>query len=289
MKIFLAGATGYTGRFLVEAFCVAGFSLRCLIRETSSAEGLAREGVELVVGDLDRPETFVTALEGVDAVVNAAQIRLAPGLIEACKQAGIKRAIFLSSTWRFSRFETPEVRAVVEGEDAVQASGLAATVLRPSMIYGPGEDRNISKLRAYVKRRRVMPVLGSGRQMVQPVYVTDVAKAVVAALQRPETTGRAYEIAGSYPIPYVEMIDTICREVNRKVLNVYVPIPVALVLAMGYAKISNLARITPDQVRRMKEDRAFDISDAQRDLGYTPLSFEEGLREAMRVNGEGGR
>lgn len=228
------------------------------------------------------------ALAGADSLVSAAHIKYAPALISACRQAGVGRAVFFSSTWRFSRFQTPEVKAVIAGEEAVEASRLSATVLRPTTIYGPGDDRNISRLRDYLVRRRVMPVFGSGEQLVQPVFVEDVAAAAVAALRLPGAAGKAYEIAGAHPIPYSEMIDALARAVGRTVLKVYVPVCLAVPLVRAYGWAVRSPRLTVDQVRRTGEDRAFDISAAVRDLGFAPRSFDDGIRETIRTNERGG-
>jgi nucleoside-diphosphate-sugar epimerase len=231
-------------------------------------------------------EEVAEALDGTQALVSVAHIRHAPVLIAACERAGVSRAVLFSSTWRFSKFRTPEVEAVIAGEEALEASDLDATLLRPTMVYGPGDDRNISRLREHLRRHRVFPIFGSGECLVQPVYVADAADAVVAALGRTGTVRKAYEIAGPEPIPYREMIDTLGRCVGRIVLKVYIPIPIALPLVAAYGWVADAPRVTPDQVRRMGEDRAFDISETIRDLGMAPRSFEEGVRDAMRVNGE---
>ena len=279
--VFVAGGTGYTGRFLVKALLKAGEQVRCLVRQ-SNPVGLEEPGVSLVLGDLERPEGLVGALEGAEALVSASHIRYAPALISACAHAGVKRAVFLSSTWRFSKVRTEQVEAVIAGEGAVEASGLEATLLRPTMIYGPGEDRNVSRLREYLGRHRVIPIFGSGEQMVQPVHVADVADAAAAAIGRAATIRKAYEIAGPYPISYTEMIDTLCRALGRTVLKVYLPLSLSLLPVRVYGWISRSPRVTVDEVRRMGEDRAFDISEAVRDLAYSPRSFEAGVREAMR-------
>ena len=279
--VFVAGGTGYTGRFLVKALLKAGEQVRCLVRQGNPV-GMEERGVSLVLGDLERPEDLVGALEGTEALVSASHIRYAPALISACAHAGVKRAVFLSSTWRFSKVRTEQVEAVIAGEAAVEASGLEATLLRPTMIYGPGEDRNVSRLREYLGRHRVIPIFGSGEQMVQPVYVADVANAAAAAIGRSATVGKAYEIAGPHPISYTEMIDTLCRALGRTVLKVYLPLSLSLLPVRVYGWISRSPRVTVDEVRRMGEDRAFDISEAVRDLAYSPRSFEAGVQEAMR-------
>ena len=115
-------------------------------------------------------------------MVSATHIRHAPALISVCREAGVKRAVFLSSTWRFSKVNTTGVNTVIAGEESVNVSGLETTLLRPTMIYGPGDDRNISRLRNYLRRYRIIPIFGNGSRLVQPVYVTDLAKAVVQAI-----------------------------------------------------------------------------------------------------------
>ena len=284
--ILVAGATGYTGRLLTEALLADGHRVRCLVRPSSRTEELSGLGATLAVGDLERTEGLDRALEGVGLLVSAAQIRFAPVLVEACRRAGVNRAVFMSSTRKFSRFRTPDVEAVEAGEASVEQSGLAATILRPSMIYGPGNDRNISRMRDYLRRRRAVPIFGLGRRLVQPVYVRDVVDAVVSASQRDETAGRAYDIAGRDPLPYRAMVDTLCRLLGRRVLRVYVPICVALPLAKACGTLVDSARVAADQIQRMGEDRAFDVSEAMRDLDFTPRGFEAGVREAMQLNGE---
>jgi len=175
---------------------------------------------------------------------------------------------------------------VIAGEEAVLASGLDATLLRSSMIYGPGDDRNISRLRSYLKSRRVLPIFGSGEGLVQPVYVKDVVSAITAVIGRSGTIDKTYQLAGAKAMSYSEMIDTLCRKIGRSVLKVYIPFFAAIPLVQVYGMISKHAKVDVDQVRRMREDRAFDISEAIADFAFQPSTFEEGLAESMRLNGE---
>ena len=100
--IFVTGATGYTGRYVVEVLREAGEELRCLARKSSDVSGLNRDGVEIVWGDLSHPEGLREMLRGMDALISVAHIRFASGLTDACRQAGVSRAVFFSSMWRFS-------------------------------------------------------------------------------------------------------------------------------------------------------------------------------------------
>jgi len=284
--VLVTGGTGYTGRYIVEALLAAGKSVRCLARRTSDTGHLQSLGVPVVEGDLDHPERLGPALEAVDAVLCASHIRFARGIAGACHSAGVQRALFFSSTWRFSKVPTPEVSAVIEGEAAVEDSGLDATLLRPTMVYGPGEDRNLSRLRHHLRGARVYPIFGGGEHLVQPVYVEDVAQAAVAAILSQSSVHKVYEIAGGDAIPYRQMLDTLCAAVGRSVIKIYVPMAIGLPLVRLYGKLSQSPRLTVDQVRRMGEDRAFETTAAQRDLAFAPRCFAEGLRDAMRLNSE---
>ncbi len=278
--IFVFGATGYTGRFVVDALLKADERVRCLVRGNRSVRGW--DSVSLHKGDLEQPASFVNALNGCATVISVAHIRFAPQIVEACYNAGIRRAVFFSSTRRFSKIETSNVEQVSAGEEAVVTSGLDYTLLRPSMIYGPGDDRNISRLYAFLNRHRLMPILGAGDNLVQPVYVEDVAEAAMAALWRVGAIGRVYTLAGPEPMAYRDMIDVLAQVAGRLVLKVHIPLFVALPLVGLCEKLMPKFPLQLDQGRRMREDRAFDISEARWELGFVPRSFEQGAREALR-------
>ncbi len=284
--IFVTGATGYTGRFVVEALCAGQFDVRCLVRKTSQVAFLERLGLSLITGDLTQPVAWMDALQGVDAVISVAHLRYAPMVIDACQKMGIRRVVFFSSTWLFSRLKTSEVTEIVAGEQAVMASGLDYTLLRPTMIYGPGDDRNISFLRKFLTRFSVMPILGGGHNLVQPVYVADVAQAVVGALMRSGAVGKAYELAGAYPMAYNEMLDVLIRQSGKWVVKVHVPLFFAMVFLTVVEKLGLKLPVRTDQIHRMREHRVFDVDVAIRELGFAPRSFQEGINEVMRIQRE---
>jgi nucleoside-diphosphate-sugar epimerase len=115
----------------------------------------------------------------------------------------------------------------------------------------------------------------------QPVFTWDVVAAMVAALDRPETAGRAYTIAGPKAITYRQMLETIIREAKLRTRLVPVPLSPIGPLVRTYEKISKAPRVRYDQVLRLQENKDFDISEARRDLGFAPISFEEGIRRKL--------
>ncbi len=281
MRILVTGASSQTGSLAARALAEAGHDVRCLVRRMEGRKFLPPRGVPLIQADLERPESLHAALEGVEAVAQIAHIRFAPTLIAACEAIGVQRVIFFSSTRRFTRFDCESARQVRDGEAAIEQSQLAWTILRPSMIYGSSRDNNISKLIAYFRRRRLFPLVGGGHNLVQPVFTLDVVAALLAALQRPIAVRKTYTLAGPEALTYRRMIEVICAALGQRPRFVPVPLAPMLWAARCYEKISRRPRVTLEQIQRLAEDKAFDISDARRDLGFSPISFAEGVRRQV--------
>ena len=118
--------------------------------------------------------------------------------------------------------------------------------------------------------------------LLQPVFTWDVIAALIAALQRPASIGKAYTIAGPEPLTYREMIETMLREAGLKRPLIPVPLGILRVAVGLYEKMVSRPRVRVDQIRRMEEDKDFDISEAKAELGYAPVSFAEGIRRKIR-------
>jgi uncharacterized protein YbjT (DUF2867 family) len=278
--IFLTGATGHTGSRAARALAQRGENLRCLLHTPMRRVFLPPQA-EIIKGDASDAASTARAMAGCDACLHLAHIRFAPSIIEACKQAGVERLICMSSTRRYTKFECESSRAVIAGEAAIEQSGLRWTILRPAMIYGGPRDNNLEKIVRYFRKRRVFPLVRGGRQLVQPVFVGDVANAILAALDRPQTEGRAYTLAGPQAMPFREMIEKIAQATG--VCPRFFPAPYSLAMAGAWIaeRLLRHPPATTEQIRRFLEDKAFDIEDIRRDLDFNPISFEEGLSRKM--------
>lgn len=197
-----------------------------------------------------------------------------PRAIAQLESAGIRRAIFVSTTAIFTNLPSASRDVRLEAEASVRDSSLDWTIVRPTMIYGTVRDRNISRLLGYLKRWPVFPMCGNA--LWQPIYVLDLADAIVAALDAPAAIGQAYNLAGAYPTRFDELVRTAARTIVRQVHLVRVPL-FAGVLAARLTRA-----VTPEQVRRLAEDKAFDYSAATHDFGFHPRSFAEGVRLEAR-------
>jgi uncharacterized protein YbjT (DUF2867 family) len=280
--ILLTGATGFLGEHVIRRLLGSGSDIQAFVRPSSRTEWLRKQGVGLRFGDLAERSDLERALRGVDVLLSIASLGLgyAANILTAVQSAGLVRAVFVSSTSIFTQLSMPSKPVRVQAERLITESGLHYTILRPTMIYGSPRDRNIWRLISYLRQWPVIPVVGRGDALQQPVFVEDVATAVVRAVGAEHAIGKAYNLAGASPLSFVQMIDTVCTRLGRNVARIYLSPGMA---RMGAAMFSRLGmRITPEQIARIMEDKAFDISPAVRDLRFSPLDFDAGLARELQ-------
>ena len=204
--ILVTGAAGYTGQRLVSRLVADRHAVRCLIRSERQRALFERMEVEVWIGDLDQANSVRGGFEEVDRIVHLAGMQVATTLIE-CSNRPLERVVVLSSLRRFSRVASATVGMVARGEEQIIASGLPCAILQSSMIFGPGVDRNVSRLAACLRRWRFIPVFGDGTGLQQPIFVEDVVDVALSALF--DTSCGTYQIAGPEAISYNRMIDLV--------------------------------------------------------------------------------
>jgi uncharacterized protein YbjT (DUF2867 family) len=281
MKVLVTGTTGFTGSRVVPLLLDSGYQVRCLTRTTSDRSSLSALTVEWATGDLSNPESLTSALRGVDALVNIASLGFghADSILRSAKEAGVKRGIFISTTAIFTQLNAGSKSIRLAAEEAIQASGLDYTILRPTMIYGSPRDRNMWRLIRLLRITPIMPIFGDGESLQQPIFVDDVAQAVLLALKTDVTIGKSYNIAGKAPLTYNQVIDTVAATLGRRVWKLHLPY-MPIVRALQFTEQLRLRLRLPikaEQVLRLNEDKAFSYEEAQRDFGFSPRSFEDGI------------
>ncbi len=280
MKIFITGATGFTGSRVVPLLLKNGFEVRCLYRVTSDRSLLPQPEIEWALGDVSDTQALSAAMRGTDALVNIASLGFghADSIITAAKSAGIKRAVFISTTAIFTQLKAGSKIVRVAAEDAIQSSGLNYTILRPTMIYGSDRDRNMWRLIRWLKVLPFFPVFGDGNYLQQPIYVDDVAQAVVGCLSSDKTICKSYNIAGKHPLTYNQVIEIVAGQMGKRVWKIHIPSkPVVSVLRL-LERIHLPFPIKSEQVLRLNENKDFSYAEAQSDFGFGPRSFEEGVK-----------
>ena len=284
MKVLVTGATGFTGSRVVPLLLQSGYQVRCFVRETSDRSPLSALTVEWAAGDLSNPEALTSALRGVDALVNIASLGFghADSVLRSAREAGVKRGLFISTTAIFTQLNAGSKSVRLAAENAIKASGLDYTILRPTMIYGSPRDRNMWRLIRLLRVTPILPIFGDGESLQQPIFVDDVAQAVLLALRTDTTIGKSYNIAGKDPLTYNQVIDTVAAALGRRVWKLHLPYRM-IVRALQFTERMRLRLpIKAEQVLRLNENKAFSYEEAQRDFGFTSRSFDAGI--GLEVN-----
>jgi uncharacterized protein YbjT (DUF2867 family) len=282
VRLLVTGGSGFLGGYVLDEAARRGHEVAALARTRAAAAAVAARGAEPLTGDLDDhaqlPPVFASARG--EALVSLASLGSghAPAIVAAARAAGLDRAVFVSTTAVTTSLPARSKRIRLEAERHIRDSGLAWTILRPTMIYGAAGDRNLSRLLRALTRVRVLPVPGGGQHLQQPVHVADLAAAVLTAVERPAAAGACYDVAGPEPIRFADLLAAAAGAVGSRTLFVPVPLRPAVAAARGCELLSSRPWIRAEQLQRLAEDKAFAIDDAIRELGYAPRSFADGIR-----------
>jgi uncharacterized protein YbjT (DUF2867 family) len=287
------GGAGFIGRHTVRALARggAGPRLRVPARKPNLANYLLPMGhvgqIQLMRANVTNPDDVVRAVAGADAVVNLVGI-LNPGggqsfeaihveaprmIARAAREAGVGTLVHISTPGIGPESESAYARSKAQGEIALSAEFPDATILRPSLVFGP-EDDFFNKFANLARFLPILPLIGGGHTKFQPVYVGDVAAAVTRCVDDPATRGKTYELGGPVVYSFKQMLEIILRESGRK--RLLLPLPFALAnLQAFFLQFLPGKLLTPDQVTFLKTDNvvapgALTLDD----LGIVPDSME---------------
>lgn len=285
MNVFVTGGTGFTGSYVVPLLLKNGFQVRCLYRPESNRFVLPQPDIDWALGDVADSETLAAAMRGTDALVNVASLGFghADSILRAANDAGIQRAVFVSTTAIFTQLNAKSKTVRLAAEAAIETSGLQYTILRPTMIYGSPRDRNMWRLIRLMRYSPIVPVFGDGNYLQQPIYVGDVAQAIVSSLCSDQTLGKSYNIAGKHPLTYNQVIDTIAGLLNKRAWKLHIPSTPVVGLLKFFERLHIPFPIKAEQVLRLNENKNFSYEAAQIDFGFSPHSFEDGIRQELQT------
>jgi len=281
-RAHVTGGSGFLGGFVIPRLRAAGYEVSALARSAAAAAKVEALGATAVPGDLDAGTDRLRAAFGGSApgaLVNLASLGFghAPTIVEAAEAAGLTRAVFVSTTAIFTRLDAPSKLIRTAAEGSVRESDLDWTIVRPTMIYGTPDDRNMWRLLRHLRRLPVVPMPGGGENLQQPIHVADLADAIVAVVQTDASAGRAYDLAGPEALTFRRLVAIAGAAVGRS--PVAVPLPGRPIIR-ALARLESTGRSLPlkaEQVERLLEDKVFDISEAVSDLGFSPRSFDDGI------------
>jgi NADH dehydrogenase len=295
MRILVTGGAGEIGSRLVVALVEGGHQVHVLVLPDDPGAGrLEQIDCRVLVGDITRPETLGPAFEGVQVVYHLAAVLLVEdphlfstvnvegtrNVVQAAAQAGVEHMIHVSSASVIYPDTTHYSRSKREGERVVRSRpGLSSrsTIVRPTLVYDGEGGLEFALFVDYLRRYPVVPLIGDGRALKNPVHVEDLIDGLAALAGNPRAYGKTYNLCGGEVISIREMAELLLRHHGmRKPL---VPVPLLLCRA-GAALLGRLMRrplLLEHTIAGLTQDADLDRSAASRDLGYAPVGIREGL------------
>lgn len=288
--VTVIGATGFLGRHTVRALARAGWRIKAASRHPAQGFFLRPMGsvgqIELVKCDITDADSVAAAVKGADAVVNltgilfekgqgfhAVQVGGAAHVAAAAASGAITSVVHVSAIGADKQSESVYARTKAQGEAAMRQAVPTTVILRPSIIFGP-EDSFFNKFAGMARFLPVLPLIGGGKTRFQPVFVGNVAAAIVAVLNNPAARGRTFELGGPATYSFKQLMQIILRETGRRRALVSIPFALAELKAVFLQLLPN-PLLTVDQVRLLKSDNVVAVAaPGLTDLGITATSIE---------------
>jgi NADH dehydrogenase len=295
--ILITGATGYIGRHLVARLVALGERPRCLVRDIDRAKRLLpADKVELVQGATTSPDTLGVAIQGVDTIVHAAfltadrkqstgneyektNVQGTANLIKVAKKAGVKRIIEIGGLGTKPDKPGSYMQGRYLAEKMLKESGLDWTIIQPSVLFGKNAPF-IKGLVDLIRTSPVVPLIGGGKTMFQPIYVEDVVTVLIKVLQDPAgTTNRTYTIGGPAYYSFTQIIDVLLKTMHKQRIKAPAPTPLVGVGAAVMEAVLQKPPLTKAAMTLFSFDNITDLKSVERDFGFTPMSFTTYMKE----------
>lgn len=288
--VTIFGGSGFIGRVLVQHLAKAGYRVRVAVRNPNSALDVKTFGdlgqVHLTQANLRNKASIEAAIKGADHVVNLVGLLYESGkntyskiheagaglVAEVAAAENVKSLVHMSAIGADKESESKYGRSKAAGEKNVKDNFANATIIRPSIVFG-ADDNFFNKFAALAKSFRFLPVI-CGDTKFQPVYVGDVADAIVAALGNEDAAGKTYEIGGPKAYTFRELLEFVNRVAEQNVPMITIPIQMAYFQAFFLGMMPS-PMLTIDQVRLLENDNVVSDDAANiTDLGVDPVPVE---------------
>jgi NADH dehydrogenase len=295
MKVFLTGASGFVGSHMLARLRAGGHQVRALVRDPARARHLA-DKVELVPGDVVSNAGLEQGMESCDAVIHLVGIIMESrsatfekvhhigtrNVLAAAQTRGISRFVHMSALGAradgVSGYQTSKWRA----EEAVRASGMPHVILRPSIIFGPGDGFVTQMVQVMRAAPLFRPVVGHGRYLFRPIHIDNVVDCFVESLTNHNALGRSIDLVGPEELTLDQMLDTIAACVGVRKPAVHIPFPLMYANAALLSALLPRPPVTTEQLRMLQEGSTADPAPMLQTFHTKLITFREGLRGYLR-------
>ncbi len=292
MRIFLTGATGFIGGHILQALLIHGHQVTCLVRPGSRSRLLVHPNVRQVESNWLLPASWVGAVTGHTVVINsigiireqreagfAAVHTAAPlALFATAAESGVSKIIQISALGADAQATSRYHRSKYVTDRRLAEMIVPYLVLRPSIVYGPGDHS--MRLFARLAALPITPVPGDGQYQLQPVHINDLVRAVMIAVERPKLQALTVDVVGAHALTFAAMLDTLARQQgkSRGARILPIPWPLMRLVAAITDRLNGRGPITREELGMLQRGNTADIAPFVRAFGFTPLPFEQGIR-----------
>lgn len=285
------GGSGFVGGYIAAALAKAGYRVQIISRTPERAlwvrTAAAAGDVVLRQGNIRDEKMIEQAVRGSDIVVNAVGLLYESGkqsftavhaqaaerIAKAAKAADVKQLVHISALGVDKATGSKYARSKINGEKAVLAAFPGAAILRPGVVFGP-EDNFLNLFAKMTKLSPFLPLIGGGKTRFQPVYVADVADAVVAVLDKPDSKGKTYQLGGPRIYSFRELMEYLLTAIDTKRWLLPVPFALAKLKAL-VLQLLPIPPLTVDQVRLLQHDNVVEAGQPGfKELGILPRTLE---------------
>lgn len=294
MKVAVTGAGGFIGRNLLRELSRNRHEIIALRHRHSSPPELVK-GATWIKADIHDIDSLRASLNGVFAVYHLVGIiaetrtltfeKTVVGgtrnLIEACRSIGVRKIIYLSALGTSSSTASKYLHTKWLAEEVIRNSGLDYIILRPSIVFGP-EDKFVNRLARMIKLYPFMPIIGDGRQRIQPIFVNDLIAIMIDSLSNDKALNKTIQIGGPEEYELLQLIALLKKLLKKSRINLYIPLWTLKIIAAGLEKIMKPAPITTDQLKMLKAGNICDNREMLELFNMELTGLEDGLRKYLR-------
>ena len=289
-QITIFGGSGFLGRYVVRALAKKGWRIKVATRRPNRAFFLRPMGQVGQIGfikcDVADAGQIAHAMAGSQAVVNltgilfqrgqtfdAVHVKGPEAIGREAARLGLRAMVHVSAIGADSESDSRYAESKAEGEKRVREAFPSATIMRPSLLFGP-EDQFFNRFAEMARFLPALPLIGGGRTLFQPVFVSDAAAAIVTALDDPHAQAKTYELGGPTVYSFRQLMEIMLGVIDRKRLLVPLPLWIAFLKSI-FLQLMPKPLLTPDQVRLLRHDNIVSpTAHTLKDLGITPTTVE---------------